>query len=202
MTKPSTDSAPLPRPRLSYLLATAFGLGRLPKAPGTWGSLGGLFLSAALLKLWPHQGLFHVLRASPVNLPFVFPAILLFLLVALCGVAVSSRVAAHSGIEDPQYVVIDEVSGQMIPLLFAITTSFTWLQSMEGFPTGFWWHGGLNWTWLLLGFLLFRAFDIWKPWPVRKLEKLPSGWGIMADDWMAGLYAALVLRLVIHLGLL
>jgi len=59
----------------------------------------------------------------------------------------------------------------------------------------------VNWKYLLLGFILFRVFDIWKPWPVRQLEKLPGGWGIMADDWMAAVYAAAVLRLAIQLGL-
>ncbi len=60
----------------------------------------------------------------------------------------------------------------------------------------------LNWKYLLLGFLLFRLFDIWKPFPVRQLEKLPRGWGIMADDWMAGIYAAILLRVALHFGLL
>ena len=60
----------------------------------------------------------------------------------------------------------------------------------------------LNWKYLLLGFLLFRLFDIWKPFPVRQLEKLPRGWGIMADDWMAGIYAAILLRAALHFGLL
>ena len=59
----------------------------------------------------------------------------------------------------------------------------------------------LNWKYLLAGFILFRVFDIWKPYPVRQLEKLPGGWGIMADDWMAAVYAAAVLRLAIQLGL-
>ena len=57
----------------------------------------------------------------------------------------------------------------------------------------------LNWKYLLLGFILFRVFDIWKPWPVRRLENLPGGWGIMADDWMAGIYAAILLRVALHL---
>jgi phosphatidylglycerophosphatase A len=60
----------------------------------------------------------------------------------------------------------------------------------------------VNWKYLLLGFVLFRIFDIWKPFPVRQLESLPSGWGIMADDWMAGIYAAILLRVALHFGLL
>jgi phosphatidylglycerophosphatase A len=58
-----------------------------------------------------------------------------------------------------------------------------------------------GWKYLLAGFILFRVFDIWKPWPVRQAEKLPGGWGIMADDWVAGVYAALGLSLLRWLGL-
>jgi phosphatidylglycerophosphatase A len=60
----------------------------------------------------------------------------------------------------------------------------------------------IPWPSLLAGFVLFRLFDIWKPWPIRKLEKLPGGWGIMADDWLAGIYAAILLRLALHFNLL
>ena len=54
----------------------------------------------------------------------------------------------------------------------------------------------------MAGFILFRLFDIWKPFPIRHLEKLPGGWGIMADDWLAGIYAAILLRLALHFNLL
>jgi phosphatidylglycerophosphatase A len=73
--------------------------------------------------------------------------------------------------------VIDEVAGQLIAYL-ALATPRTF---------------GLNWKYLLLGFILFRVFDIWKPFPARQAESFPGGWGIMADDWIAGIYAALVL---------
>ena len=59
----------------------------------------------------------------------------------------------------------------------------------------------LNWKYLLLGFILFRVFDIWKPFPARQAESLPGGWGIMADDWIAGIYAALGLWIARALGL-
>lgn len=80
--------------------------------------------------------------------------------------------ARNSGREDPGHVVVDEVVGQWITLAAA--------------PV-------LEWKWCLAAFLLFRLFDIWKPAPVRQLEALPGGVGIMADDVMAGLYGALVL---------
>ncbi len=79
-----------------------------------------------------------------------------------------------SGSKDPQFVVVDEVVGQWISLGGAAR---------------------LNWKSLLAGFVLFRLFDIWKPWPARALEKLPRGYGIVMDDVMAGVYAALVLFL-------
>ena len=59
----------------------------------------------------------------------------------------------------------------------------------------------VNWKYLLAGFILFRVFDIWKPFPIRRLEKLPHGWGVMADDWAASVYAAILLRLALHFNL-
>ena len=63
-------------------------------------------------------------------------------------------------------------------------------------------HGTIDWRPIAAGFVLFRLFDIWKPFPIRRLEKLPGGWGIMADDWMAGIYAAILMRLALHFNLL
>jgi phosphatidylglycerophosphatase A len=103
------------------------------------------------------------------------------LLVSAVGVLVADRVARHSGVKDPQFVVIDEVSGQLIALSLPFVV--------------------LNWKSWLLGFILFRIFDIWKPFPARQAESLPGGWGIMADDWIAGIYAGLVLALARRLGL-
>jgi len=80
--------------------------------------------------------------------------------------------ARESGLKDPQIVVVDEVVGQWLTLAGAVQ---------------------LNWKSWLLGFALFRLFDIWKPAPVRQLERLPGGIGIVADDAMAGIYGALVL---------
>jgi phosphatidylglycerophosphatase A len=82
-------------------------------------------------------------------------------------------------------VVIDEVAGQLISYLGLAT------------PKAF----ALNWKYLLLGFILFRVFDIWKPFPARQAESLPGGLGIMADDWIAGIYAALGLWMARALGL-
>jgi phosphatidylglycerophosphatase A len=89
-------------------------------------------------------------------------------------------VAAATGRSDPQEVVIDEVSGQWLALLVS-----PYFLSVAA-----------NWKSSLAGLILFRVFDIWKPFPVDRAESLPGGWGIMADDWMAGLYAAGCLWLV------
>ncbi|MCU1316498.1 MAG: phosphatidylglycerophosphatase, partial [Candidatus Acidoferrum typicum] len=135
----------------------------------------------------------------------LIPSLAALLVVGLLGVWSSSRVATYAGLKDPQHVVIDEVSGMHLTLVLAIMPL--------GVPTGllppdeatdFGLYSALsllNWKYLLLGFILFRVFDIWKPWPIKRLEKLPGGWGIMADDWLAGIYAAILLRVALHFGL-
>jgi phosphatidylglycerophosphatase A len=165
---PESSQPARTKPRVSLALATAFGLGYLPKAPGTFGSLGGVAISAGLVS-------FISLNIVPFELiPYLKFTVVL--LVAIFGVAVANRAAAFAGQEDPQFVVIDEVSGQMITYFLAFTV--------------------LNWKSWLLGFILFRVFDIWKPFPARQAESLPGGLGIMADDWIAGIYAALGLWIV------
>ena len=104
----------------------------------------------------------------------------LALIATLAGIAAAGIVARESGRKDPPQVVIDEVAGQMIAML-----------SMP-----------LTWKYLLASLILFRAFDIVKPPPVRQLERLPGGLGIMLDDVAAGLLALLALQLLIHYRLL
>jgi len=89
-------------------------------------------------------------------------------------------------------------------LIMGLCLSFFSLREIRnadfvGFGMLFLWRI-LNWKYLLLGFILFRVFDIWKPFPARQAESLPGGWGIMADDWVAGIYAALVLWGIQALG--
>lgn len=139
------------------VIASGAGIGRLPAARGTAGSLAAL-LAAMLLA--SHYGWgqkqFALLAASAIA-PAAWSA----------GVVARARAA-----KDPQSVVADEMAGQWIAL--AGVTSH-------------------NWKSWLAAFLLFRLFDIWKPWPVRRAESLPGGLGIVADDVAAGLYAAAVL---------
>jgi phosphatidylglycerophosphatase A len=107
-------------------------------------------------------------------------AIALALLVTLIGIPAATRVARASGLKDPQFVVIDEVAGQLITLIAV----------------------PLAWKTFVAGFILFRGFDIVKPPPVRQLERLPEGTGIVLDDVAAGLYGLIVMHLLLHFGLL
>jgi phosphatidylglycerophosphatase A len=182
-TDPSSVTAPpCKKPRFAFAIATVFGVGYIPKAPGTFGSLVGVL--AATVMMW--LGFRNLVKYEMERkLHFwtngftpSYLDMLVAVLVAFVGVVVAHRVAKYAGTEDPQYVVIDEVSGQLLTY------------SMPFFV--------FTWKSLLLGFILFRVFDIWKPYPIRHLEKLPGGWGIMADDWLAGIYAAILLRLAVH----
>ena len=135
----------------------------------------------------------------------MIPSVAIFLPLALAGVWSASRVASYTGVKDPQYVVIDEVSGQHLALMLGIGVnlySSVVLHGTHAFRLVFLslWRL-LNWKYLLLGFILFRVFDIWKPFPARQAESLPGGWGIMADDWIAAIYAALGLWIARYLGL-
>jgi phosphatidylglycerophosphatase A len=96
------------------------------------------------------------------------------------GIPAATLVARATGLKDPQFVVIDEVAGQLITLIAV----------------------PISWKSLLLGFILFRGFDIVKPPPVRQLEHLPEGIGIVLDDVGAGIYALAIMQIVLHFGLL
>jgi phosphatidylglycerophosphatase A len=196
-----TDAEPR-KPRFALFVATAAGLGYLPKAPGTWGSLGGVLIALLFFRYHQFPNSFVVWAGqTPKTIPYVAVEAALVLLVAALGIWSASRVCAFTGTKDPQIVVVDEVSGQMIALLFSAgesTLDRTHLYDIQHFQS---WHGFVNWKYLLLGFILFRLFDIWKPFPARQAESLPGGWGIMADDWVAGIYAALGLWIARMLGL-
>lgn len=195
-------SATTRKPRVALFVATACGLGHMPFAPGTWGSLAGLLLSWALLRLWPHTTVWEawpIIAGRPI--PFIVPAAALWVGMSALGVWAAEYAARYLGEKDPQSIVIDEVSGQMLPLLFAFGPTERYVDGMSNFYRGFWWHGDTNWKYLLLGLILFRVFDIWKPFPVRQAESFPGGWGIMADDWVAGIYAAIGLWIVRMFGL-
>jgi phosphatidylglycerophosphatase A len=214
---PSTEVAaaapevPRTKPKLALTIATAFGTGYIPRAPGTFGALMGTVLAILthplslimIIGVGIDVPMFNG-HAAPVLL--LVPSLIAFVIVAMLGVWSGSRVADYAGLDDPQYVVIDEVSGMHLTLILGImplglpTHLMTADQaSVFALYSAF---SLLNWKYLLMGFILFRVFDIWKPWPIQRLEKLPGGWGIMADDWMASIYAAILLRIALHFGLL
>jgi phosphatidylglycerophosphatase A len=205
------------KPRFAIFIATAAGLGYLPKAPGTWGSLGGFVLFAVPACLWFGPEVPYMLAngylgdfAYP-NLPasyfdqFVWTYIVLFLVISAVGVWAAHRTAEFWREKDPGRVVIDEVSGQFLTMLLGSGVPICWkipeLRYATLAPGFILMRSALNWKYLLLGFILFRVFDIWKPFPARQAESLPGGWGIMADDWIAGIYAAIGLWLARAAGL-
>jgi phosphatidylglycerophosphatase A len=207
---PSTD--PAAKPRFAYAVATVLGTGYLKPGPGTWGSAVGL-----LIAVISHPFTWFLLlgkgievavgKTAPLltgfggTLLLLVPSIAVWLFLALLGVKTSRQVAEFAGVKDPQYVVIDEVSGVHLTLILALAPVAPMLFLRPEDAATFALFSGmsiLNWKFLLAAFLLFRLFDIVKPFPCRRLEKLPGGWGIMAYDWMAGVYAAICLRLALH----
>jgi phosphatidylglycerophosphatase A len=158
----SEPPAPLPAHDPAWLIATWFGAGLLPWAPGTWGSLAALPFAVAIAHVGGAAGL-------------VAAAAVLFFV----GWWAAERIERVSGIEDDSAIVVDEVAGQWLTLAAAPLDPGAYL----------------------LGFLLFRLFDIAKPWPVRWADRhIAGGLGIMADDILAALYATLALVLLRAIG--
>ena len=156
---------------MKRLAASGFGLGWLPLAPGSWGSLPPAIIFAVM----------SYLGASSAMI------IIVMIVLAVAGSVICVKCApasiAATGDTDPNEVVADEIAGQAIT--FALAGSFV--------------SGPIWWAPALGGFFLFRLFDVIKPCPARRLEKLPQGWGILADDLFAGLYAAITLVLCLKL---
>ena len=154
---------------LAYGYATV-GVGFLPLAPGTFGSAIGVLIYVAACYL-------AVLYKGLMSPAACFAVVgIVFLAATLISFAASLRVSKLEEVEDPQIIVIDEVLGQLVTFVFVPFT--------------------LSWPVILIGFLLFRVFDIWKPFPVKLFERLPNGIGIIADDLVAGVYAGIVLSII------
>ncbi len=145
------------------VVATFFGVGRIHPGPGTWGSAATILLWWALTRY-----------ISPPIQPGI--ALLLTIAAVAIGIPAATQVVRATGIKDPQYVVIDEVAGQLLTLVASPAT----------------------WKFLLVGFILFRGFDIVKPPPIRMLERLPEGVGIVVDDLGAGVYALAIMQILQH----
>jgi phosphatidylglycerophosphatase A len=167
MPPPPGGATKSPAPRWAMLVATFFGAGRLKPGPGTWGSLATVIpwaLASSQIPAANRTGATIVAATAA----------------TLIGIPAATQVARASGLKDPQFVVIDEVAGQLVALIAV----------------------PLAWKTFLAGLILFRVFDILKPFPIRRLERLPEGTGIVVDDLVAGLYALVVMHLLLHFGLL
>jgi phosphatidylglycerophosphatase A len=161
-------SSALPHTRKTpwaWTLATFFGAGYGKPGPGTYGSVAAVLLWYAAAHIF-HPGPHFLAIATTIAA----------ILITAIGIPASTLVAREAGREDPGFVVIDEVAGQLFALILMRP----------------------DWQHALLALLLFRLFDIWKPWPIRRLEALPEGTGIMLDDVAAGLLALLVGALITH----
>ena len=142
---------------LCYMLATGFGAGRVPVAPGTAGTLIAV-------------PIYILLRELPLGWYVAAMAALFVIGVVVCGYVERHRVE-----HDAPEIVWDEIVGYLVTMTFA--------------PPG--------WVWVVAGFALFRLFDIWKPYPIRRVDRgLPGGLGTMLDDVLAGVYALVVLQLL------
>lgn len=146
--------------RVCYVIATGFGVGRAPVAPGTFGTLLGIPIYIFVYPL-------------PIGFYIAITAALF-----LIGIAVCECAERHMGRHDSPAIVWDEIVGYLITMAFA--------------PP--------EWVWIVVGFVLFRLFDIWKPFPIRRIDRtLPGGFGTMLDDALAGIYASVVLQLLVAL---
>lgn len=145
--------------QLALWIATVLGIGRIPFAPGTFGSIPGVFLA-----VWLHR----------LGVPwFVETGVIVVVFAA--GIWAAGEAERHFQLTDPGPVVIDEVLGMLVTLAFI----------------------PVNATGALVGFIAFRAFDIVKPFPARNLERLPGGLGIMADDFAAGVWGQIIMRVLV-----
>jgi phosphatidylglycerophosphatase A len=170
-------------PKDYFALAVAtFGVGYLPLAPGTWGSMVGvaIYLLFAWLETSATTKFSGWSEAQISAWIYAFNAVILtaFCLLGIWGAGHSTKLFKQ---KDPSEAVVDEVMGQLITCLFIPFT--------------------FSWQLILAGFLLFRLFDIWKPYPIDALQNLPAGLGVCADDILAGVYAGGCLAIIYAISL-
>lgn len=166
------------------LSVTTFGVGYLPLAPGTWGSAVGVLIY--LFFRWLEQSLSANFAArgwqdAQITAWVHVVNTILFLLFCLLGIWAASRATRLFRHKDPSQAVVDEVMGQILVFLFV--------------------PFDISWKFILVGFLLFRLFDIWKPYPIDSLQNLPAGIGVCADDILAGVYGGAILGVFYALSL-
>ena len=163
--------------RPAHMLLTTFGLGHMPIASGTWGSLPPPAIAWGLI----------LLGLGPVEAPIVYHAALaaILILYSWACVAYGNQAEARWGKKDPGQVVADETAGQCLPLIALPVMCEEPFKGM--LCTG-------------LAFIAFRIFDIIKLPPANQLQKLPAGWGILVDDLVAGVQALIVVQLMLRLA--
>ncbi|MDQ3131790.1 MAG: phosphatidylglycerophosphatase A [Acidobacteriota bacterium] len=167
------------------LAVTTFGVGYLPLAPGTYGSAVGVliylifrWIEAESVSAFTLQGWQETQITAWIHVFIAF----LFLLFCLLGIWAASRATKLFKNKDPQQAVVDEIIGQLLVFLFV--------------------PFDISWKLILAGFLLFRLFDIWKPYPIDSLQNLPAGIGVCADDILAGVYGGAILSLLYAMSLI
>lgn len=170
----TADAIPKPKTRRSFkdylaLAIATCGVGYLPLAPGTWGSILAVVFYVILHGLWFPPAIDPITEGF--RRSFLIIQLIILTTVVVIGTWAASRTERILRIKDPGRVVIDEVAGQFVALMAQM-----WIVS----PIS-----------VLTAFILFRIFDIVKPYPARKLERLAGGVGIMGDDLVAGVYAAI-----------
>ena len=159
----------------AVLIATGLGSGFIPFGPGTWGSIVGLLIAYELIKFFGSDAISlqnFLIAAGVVS--------------AALGLWASHRAEKIFDRKDASQIVIDEVCGQIISFVFIAPY-------MTSLGPGWRW-------WMVVGFALFRAFDIFKPYPINKLQDLSGGFGVMMDDVLAGIYAAALLSFLLMLA--
>jgi len=166
------------------LAVTTFGVGYLPLAPGTWGSMVGVAIY--LLFRWIEASVSASFGAkgwtdAQITAWIHVGNLLVFLPFCLLGIWAANRATKLFKHKDPSQAVVDEVIGQLIVFLFV--------------------PFDISWKLILAGFLLFRLFDIWKPYPIDSLQNLPAGVGVCADDILAGVYGGICLSLIYALSI-
>ena len=173
-----------PQGLLDYLslAVTTCGVGYLPLAPGTWGSLVAVGVYILLANIFGAYRFAPGSTGSEFMIATVHAVLLIsFLLFSLLGVWAAGRSTDLFGDLDPSQAVVDEVIGQLIVFLFIPFTT--------------------SWVLVIAGFVFFRLFDIWKPYPIDYLQNLPAGIGVCADDILAGVYAGVCLSVVYAISL-
>jgi phosphatidylglycerophosphatase A len=153
--------------KICWIIATWFGSGLLPKAPGTWGSLTAIPFA-------------YIISVYTCPYALIFGTVALFFI----GIWASDKIEKSAQIKDPGFIVVDEVVGQWIALL-----PLPFLYSLLNSESSYLYFAIIA----AVAFITFRVFDIWKPWPANYVDKnVHGGYGIMLDDVIAGMYALII----------